>query len=156
MRNELVQIQYPSTHTIDSCWPRVPIPIDEFEVDLVIILARVRYNQRQCPNMGRYLTSARDRCMNGMLFITGFPTPIIISVPPLRTEKAAVQTLLSTPVHSITDAGAVYSPSPYNFRISLAFSSAFNFSLIRYIWVCGTNSLAKLRRPWSMSVITSG
>jgi len=40
--------------------------------------------------------------MKGMLFTIGCPTPMTVTLPPLRAAKAAVQMLLSTPVHSRT------------------------------------------------------
>lgn len=64
--------------------------------------------------------------MKGRLFMTDLPTPITHTTPPLRAAKAAVQMLLSTPVHSSTVGGALYSsPSaPKSLLISLALPSA--------------------------------
>ena len=77
---------------------------------------------------------------------------------PLLTANAAVQTLLSTPVHSNTVGGALYSsfPAPKSPRIAAAFSSAPSPGSIRYVTHPGTTSRAKASRFGSTSVMTSG
>jgi len=73
------------------------ITIDVFEVDL-----RTSINTRDRGLNWGIRTSARERCIKGMLFTTGRPTPMTVTLPPRRAAKAAVQMLLSTPVHSRT------------------------------------------------------
>lgn len=94
--------------------------------------------------------------MKGRLCITDFPTPTTIRTPPLRTTKAAVHTLLSTPVHSSTNRGCTYSSLPNSFRISFAFSSGVNVLLTWYVLHDGTISFAKASRVGSRSAITIG
>lgn len=104
--------------------------------------------------------------MNGKLFIVSFPTPTTTTLPPLLTVNAAVHTLDSTPVHSITQGGAGYSPptapspspprAPNSLRMSRALPRAPRDVLTRYVAHDGTRLFAKSRRFCSMSVITIG
>lgn len=104
------------------------------------------------------LTSASDMCIKGRLFITERPTPMTQTTPPLLAANAAVQMLLSTPVHSNTVGGARYSSAsaPYSLLISFAFSSAPRFTSIWYVVQLGSSSLAKASLFGSTSVITIG
>ncbi|KAL8297667.1 hypothetical protein RB600_002599 [Gaeumannomyces tritici] len=100
----------------------------------------------------------RDRCINGKLFITSFPTPITATTPPLLAVNAAAQTLLSTPVHSSTAGGAAYSSaSAPNSRLTARpVSSGAAFGSTRYVTQVGTSCRANSSREASTSVTTSG
>lgn len=136
--DQLFEIEDFPIQTCDASWPGVVVTVDEFETDLMYdnelamlyIIILVLYD----------LTSAKEICMNGRLFIMDFPTPITITVPPLRTAYAAVQTLLSTPVHSRTVDGAKYSSFPNRARTAFAFRAASREGLTMYVLQLGTNS----------------
>jgi hypothetical protein len=84
------------------------------------------------------------------------PTPMTQTTPPLLTAKVAVIILLSTPVHSKTDAGVEYSLLPNKPLITLALASASSERSTWYVIQVGSKSFAKARRFGSRSVITIG
>ena len=109
--------------------------------------------------MWRGLTSPRDRCMNGRLFMISLPTPITMTVPPLRAVYAAVTTLLSTPVHSSTTSGAPYSPTCSKLNSSRICFELLSASRLRSTWYVrteGTNFFANANLLGSRSVMTIG
>jgi hypothetical protein len=88
--------------------------------------------------------------------MVSLPTPITTTFPPRRAVYAAVQTLLSTPVHSSTVSGASYCRLPKSDRIAFALPCASRSRLTWYGIHLGTKLFANASRPASRSVTTIG
>jgi len=127
------------------------VAIDEFEIDLnhVSIWPLQAYVSTE-------LTSDNDMCMKGTLLMKGLPTPITITLPPLLVAYTEVMMLLSTPVHSSTTSGKLYSVSPKMFLIFAALVSGSFVISTWYVIQLGTNCFANASLRGSISVMTSG